>query len=289
MTDHDGLTSMFHGSHIREGQVTVNQSVSMTFDPNKMTCVTCKNEHAIVGKKLVTIFFSDQNFCATLPSHNNDCLSIVRMEDASLSELTNLSVELFGDVRFPEGSVFLYGTASYLSRVGTGIYAKEWLSVISNAERIWPGIRICPLIPLILSDCPGTLSRELSELAAWLAIVYENNPLGMQVPWAAVVSATENLSVGATATPHMASYKIPLPKNLSVVAQVSSMTFCSVSSRPVTLSGLPKDTLCELVRTLISTVNRDFQTCFDPENLLPRVTDTVEMNNVAQRVILLGG
>jgi hypothetical protein len=87
----------------------------------------------------------------------------------------------------------------------------------------------------------------------------------------------------------MDSYKIPLPKNLSDTAQVSSMTFCSVSSRPATLSGLPKDTLSELVRILISTVNRDFQTCFDPEILLPRVTDTVETNNVAQRVILIGG
>jgi hypothetical protein len=165
MTDHDGLTTTFHGSRIREGQVTVNQSVSMTFDPNKMTCVICTNEHAIVGKKPVTVFFSDQNFCATLPCHNNDCLSIVRMEDATLPELINLSVELFGDVKFPEGSVFLYGTASYLSRVGTGIYAKEWLTVISNAERIWPGVRICPLIPLILStvrahspgSCPNLL------------------------------------------------------------------------------------------------------------------------------------
>jgi hypothetical protein len=211
------------------------------------------------------------------------------MEDATLPELSNLSAELFGDVRFPEGSVFLYGTASYLSRVGTGIYAKEWLTVIANAERIWPGVRICPLIPLILSDSPGTLSRELSELAAWLAIVYENNPLGMQVLWAAVVAAVETLSTGVTAMPHMDSYKTPLPKNLSDVAQLSSMTFCSVSSHLATLSGLPQDTLCELVRTLISTINRDFQTCSDPENLLPRVTNTVETSSIAQRVILLGG
>jgi hypothetical protein len=56
MTDHDGLTSTFHGSRIREGLATVNQSVSMTFDPNKLTCVVCKNEHAIVEKKPVTVF-----------------------------------------------------------------------------------------------------------------------------------------------------------------------------------------------------------------------------------------
>jgi hypothetical protein len=89
--------------------------------------------------------------------------------------------------------------------------------------------------------------------------------------------------------PHMDTYKIPLPKNLTDVAQVSSVTFCSVGSRPATLSGLPKDTSSELVRTLVSTVNRDFQTCFNPENLLPRVTNTVETNNFAQRVILRGG
>ncbi len=111
----------------------------------------------------------------------------------------------------------------------------------------------------------------------------------MQVPWAAVVAAAETLSAGVTAMPHMDSYKIPLPKNLSDVAQLSSMTFCSVSSRPATLSGLPKDTLGELVRTLVSTINRDFQTCSDPENLLPRVTKTVESNNASQRIILLGG
>jgi hypothetical protein len=62
MTDHDGLTSTFHGSRIREGQATVNQSVSMTFDPNKLTCVICKNEHGIVGKKPVTIFFLGPEF-----------------------------------------------------------------------------------------------------------------------------------------------------------------------------------------------------------------------------------
>jgi hypothetical protein len=100
------------------------------------------------------------------------------------------------------------------------------LSVVSNSECTWPGVRICPLILLILSDCPGTPARELSELAAWLAIVYDNNPPRMQVPWAALVTTSENLSVGVTTLPRMDTNKIPLPQTLCDASLVGSMTFC---------------------------------------------------------------
>jgi hypothetical protein len=66
------------------------------------------------------------------------------------------------------------------------------------------------------------------------------------------------------------------------------MTFCSVSSRPATLNGLPKDNLDELVRTLLDTVHRDFQTCAHPENFLARELQTVGSNTSTQKVILLG-
>jgi hypothetical protein len=80
--------------------------------------------------------------------------------------------------------------------VGTGVYSGDWLSIVSHTSEVWPGVRVCPLIPMILSAGPGPLARELSEFAAWLATVYDNNLLGMQGPRAAVVSASENLSPG---------------------------------------------------------------------------------------------
>jgi hypothetical protein len=43
------------------------------------------------------------------------------MEDASLSDLYKLAKEIFGNIRFPKGSVFLFGSASFLARVGTGM------------------------------------------------------------------------------------------------------------------------------------------------------------------------
>jgi hypothetical protein len=288
LTDHGGLSKTFHGSRIREGSVTVNQTISLSFVPNKMTCVSCETEHAIISNLPVTVFFTDQNFIAKLPGSNNSCLNIVRMEDASLSELFNLSKELFGKVKLPEGSVLLFGSVSFLSRVGTGMYAQDWQSLVINTVTSWPGTRVCPLIPLIVTECPGSVARELAELAAWLAIVYDNNPLGMQVPWAAVVAASEKLSVGAITLPAMDTYKIPLPQSLADTSLVGSMTFCSVSSRPATLNGLPKDNLDELVRTLLDTVHWDFQTCAHPENFLARELQTVGSNTLMQKVILLG-
>jgi hypothetical protein len=62
------------------------------------------------------------------------------MEDASLSDLCRLSREIFGNVRFPEGSVLLFGSASYLARVGTGLYARDWISLVADFEKTVPGV-----------------------------------------------------------------------------------------------------------------------------------------------------
>jgi hypothetical protein len=86
----------------------------------------------------------------------------------------------------------------------------------------------------------------------------------------------------------MDTYKVALPQGLSELSPVCSLTFCAVSSRPVTLKGLPKDTLSELVGTLLHTVNRDFQTCSNPENFLVRDFMTEEPGTETQKVILLG-
>jgi hypothetical protein len=92
-----------------------------------------------MGSTPVTIAFSDQNFVANIAGKDGTCFCVIRMEDASLSDLTDLSLEIFGNVRVPEGSVFLYGSASFLSRVGTGAYATDWVSVVSQAEKKMEG------------------------------------------------------------------------------------------------------------------------------------------------------
>jgi hypothetical protein len=110
----------------------------------------------------------------------------------------------------------------------------------------------------------------------------------MLEPWTAVASAITDLSVGSVPLSNMDTYKLPLPQSLDTLSQIGSMTFCAVSSRPVTLKKLPKDTLSELVGTLLKTIHRDFQTCNSPENFLVREPQMVETDTGVQKVILLG-
>jgi diadenosine tetraphosphate (Ap4A) HIT family hydrolase len=74
-----------------------------------MVCVSCKTEHRIIRDKPVTVFFSDQNFAAYLEGMHGTCLTVVRMEDATLTELFDLSRKLFENMWLSEGSVFQIG------------------------------------------------------------------------------------------------------------------------------------------------------------------------------------
>jgi hypothetical protein len=117
---------------------------------------------------------------------------------------------MFGNLNLPEGSVFLFGSASYLGRTGPSIYARDWSEVVALCTSKWRGVRICPLIPLVITECPGTIVRELSELTNWYSNVYDSDPLGFHEVWMQVVTAMEECSTGTTTLDVMDSYKIAL-------------------------------------------------------------------------------
>ncbi len=64
--DHSKIGSTFHGSRIMRGNATVNESLSASFDPAKLRCISCQNEHSIIHKSPSVLIFSDQNFVPTL-------------------------------------------------------------------------------------------------------------------------------------------------------------------------------------------------------------------------------
>jgi hypothetical protein len=121
LEDHDNLGATFHGSRVMKGSMAVNQSISSSFDPAKLNCISCDKEHPFIGNTPVVVVLSDQNFVSTLTGVSNDCINIVRIENATLSELLETAKEIFLNVTFPEGSIFLIGTASYLGRIGVSL------------------------------------------------------------------------------------------------------------------------------------------------------------------------
>ncbi len=102
-----------------------------SIDPAKLCCVSCDTEHSIIGKEPFVVMFSDQNFVPTLNCAVKECISVVRIENCSLLELYEVALEMFENVNLPEGSVFLFGSVSYLGRTGTSIYARDWSEVVA--------------------------------------------------------------------------------------------------------------------------------------------------------------
>jgi hypothetical protein len=180
------------------------------------------------------------------------------VENATLLELLDMAKEIFARVTLPEGSIFMFGSASYLGSAGTSLYAGGWTEIVALASEIWRGIRICPLIPLIMSECPGNIVRETSELLTWFDKVYDVNPQGMCEAWLSTVKAMKSCSVGMTMLDGMESYKLVLPNSLLTRNLDTTVTFCSHNSRPMIFKGLSKDKSRELIGSLLSCIFEKF-------------------------------
>jgi hypothetical protein len=126
------VTGTFHGGRICKGNKTVNECVSMSFDPKNLMCVGCSTVHRIGDKGPITVCFSDQNFVLFILDGAGGCIAIVRLDNATLSELVELSFEIFEKNPLDAGSVILYGTASHLFRVGVSVYAQEWVELTTR-------------------------------------------------------------------------------------------------------------------------------------------------------------
>jgi hypothetical protein len=272
--DHSGIDKTFHGSRFQRGPLTVNQSISASFDLAKLVCVSCDTEHPVISDCPLVLLFTDQNFVSSLSSPSKECINIVRIENTSLEELFEILKEMFGNLKLPDGTVMCFGSASHLGKVGTSIYARDWTNVVAHASAAWRGVRICLLIPLIVSDCSGTIAREITELDVWLANIYSNNPLGLHDSWSALLDAVEKCSTGSNNLAEMDSYKVPLPSSIDCFTLDSTTTFCCVYSRPITLMVLSKDDCRDLLGILLGTLHSDFKACPSPETYLARATDS---------------
>ncbi len=218
-----------------------------------------------------------------------NCVNVVRVENASLFELFETAKEILGNVTLPEGSIFMFGSVSYLSRMGTSMYAKDWTDITALSLELWHGSRVCPLIPLILTECAGSVTRELNELSLWFEDVYDSDPQGLHEVWRGLVAAMDSLSSGAMQLDVMDSYKVLLPWSLQCRTLDKPLTFCSSSSRPVTFLGLPKDRCDELLSLLLTNIFTNFRACSRPEDDLARADEIAKGSETTeQKVILVG-
>jgi len=286
-----GLEKTFRGARVKRGGETVNQSVTMTVDPTNLNCIVCTTEHSVVQShhKPVVVVLSDQNFVPVWPETNPDsCVVVIRMSNPELHELFEFLFELFDRTTLPDGSMVLAGSVSYLHRVGTSYYAREWTQVVGKMGRRLPNVRVCPLPPLITANCSGGVARELIEIGTWIATVYKSSPQGLLEVWNNIASKTIERSAGQTTLNNVESYTISLPASLDFGAPDKPTTFYTNCSRPSVLYGVDQGTSVELLHTVGKVLDRDFKipvgTGSKPASA--RTADSVQEH--VKRVVLVG-
>jgi hypothetical protein len=135
------VQSIFHGARVTKYvngiAVEVNQGITSSFDPATLTCISCKTEHKITDTRRsgqpATLIFTDQNFTSTWGEDGDNCIGIFRVENCSLTELTDMIMEVLDSSTLKPG----------LHRHGTSIYAGDWVSCTTRIEQRWSGVQVC--------------------------------------------------------------------------------------------------------------------------------------------------
>jgi hypothetical protein len=123
---------------------------SMSLNPVTWKCSVCPSNHSVFdanekGGRCVIVLV-DQNFPAVLPSSENRCLSIIRLDQGSLDDLIDLFVNITRQVTVPPCSVVLFGSLTSLSKVGLQSYAS---ACINGRRRISGVAKKCEVILFI--------------------------------------------------------------------------------------------------------------------------------------------
>jgi hypothetical protein len=285
----DDIQRNFHGARIMKNGNQTNEVISCTFDPATLNCVSCSSSHSTLDKNQPAIIcFSDQNFVPYLncdPGKN--CMAIVRYEDATLADLTSLALEILDKTSLYPGSVLLFGSASHLYRAGASCYAADWVTLTGKIESRFKNINVCPLVPVLREDCPGPLARDIEILAVWLQKNYLCNIKGILESWEAVVHYTHAAATGQTVLPSEEILKLPLPASLSNT-QMLPHYFRFKSSNPAILHGMSCTVTTELLRILLTALQKNFSLAVGPEVSLPRAATATEDRKQDKHLVCIG-
>ena len=283
--------STFRGSRVSSNGNLVNQNISVSFDPATLKCTSCASQHSILptnGSGLV-VMVSDQNFVSCLSGHDS-CVPIIRVEDASLLELTDMLFEILDRYPIPPGTLFLVNSISHLSKVGTTRFAYDWIEACNRLTQRWRQARVGPLTPLLREDCNSSVGRQIIEIGTWFSTIYSDSPVYAKGAWKKVFKCLSCPEEQGLDLGHREVYSVALPVGLNDTTMTTHTFFCS-SSHMVT-PAWDQVATNELLRDLLDTLTIDFGSKANSGDILCREPAEpqipMDIESTPQKVIVIG-
>ena len=136
------------------------------------------------------------------------------MEDGSLSEISDLFLEIFAGVGNGGSNIILLDSATSLLTSGSRGYVFEWLACAKKIVTRWPNVKVCPLVPLWTENAPGQFIRSLQELSSVFQSLFGCDPRGLGSAWI-LLSECIGERPPLADSPQQTTYSIPYPTSLS--------------------------------------------------------------------------
>ena len=158
---------------------------------------------------------------------DGQCFRSLRVEDGTLTEITDLFIEVVQGGGLTS-SIVLLGSGTSLLQQGSSGYIFEWLVCAKRLVGKWGKLKVCPLIPLWGGTVPGRMHRTLLELGAAFGSLYSEDPRGMRATWKALEDQLRSLHNNTSTTtplPSPDTYTLPFPASLSGPLTVKNLSF----------------------------------------------------------------
>jgi len=292
LADDPQLHKTFRGSRVTSKGEVVNQAISASFDPATLLCTTCSKEHSIIptDESEMVIIVTDQNFVAGL-SGKSSCVPVVRLEDPTLKELFDISVEILDRYSLPNGTLFLVGSTSHLCEMGSTIYSLDWIRMCKDFSARWRHVKVGPLPPVLREPSPAATTKVLTEIWSWFTKMYGTSTTFPAAAWDRVITALadntdQNLDLASRET-----YRVALPISLTCSA-LTAHKFTISSCLPCT-HAFTGETTYELLHALLLQLSSKFGCNAHPEDILAREPAEQEGmdtgNSTASSIIICGG
>jgi hypothetical protein len=143
------------------------------------SCISCKRSHPLLpltsmkhgwtgGRKL--IFLTDQNMPAILPSKDDLCPIIMRVDGGLLRKIGTTFLAQLSKYSIPEGSVIFIGSVTHLMKEGRVGYSKGLVTEYIRLSKVFKNtVHIVPFLPPLMG---GTNNPELvgsiMDILSWI-------------------------------------------------------------------------------------------------------------------------
>jgi hypothetical protein len=265
-----GLEKTFRGARVTSKGEVVNQAMSLSFDPATLLCTACSKEHSIIpaDESELAIIVSDQNFVPIL-SGKSSCVPIIRMEDPTLKELFEITVEILDRHTLPNGTLFLVGSLSHLYEMGSTIYSLDWIRMVRDFNNRWRHVKVGPLPPVLRESTPSTTSKVLVEIWTWYKQMYGSSTHFPALAWDKVITTLADNTEQNLDLANRETYKVALPISLTSSA-LTHRKFTVSSCHPLT-PAFGGGAIDELLHALLHQLTSQFGCNAHPEDILARV------------------